>query len=376
MSVYTFHRKEGFYSLEFSSDEEAKANGLCNPGTLEVVNEFTKEIIFTEKKIIKAEILWSRDCSLGCSYCAMADGRRNTISEFDWEMGFYQLKKLGCSFAAFYGAEPLNDFEKLPNVIEYAESIGIHTTVITSGVTPYLNNKLRILYEHGLRSITTSYDMVSLGNSSAIKSAKAMDIINQFRSFGTTRDAAIVATLTRTNFKLLPETIKKMSDKNIWTFFDLIHPDRHQPGSKVKNTEHLLFRQEDLNELNNVLAEVLSLKKEGYLCHTSESFIKHLSKLRVSTFYTWCCAEEDNFPAFITIDCDGLVYPCDDFQPKEITNIKIWEIADRWEEFCSVWKKEVIATCPGCCWNTHLDAHAIKRNELPITDYIHGMENK
>lgn len=331
-----------------------------------------------QQQIIKAEILWSRDCYLGCSYCAMADGRKNIISIEDWIKGFDQLKKLGCSFAAFYGAEPLNDFEKFPEIIEYAESIGICTTVITSGITSYLNDKLEMLYKHGLRSITTSYDMIPLGNSSDIKSAMAIHTINRFRSFGPTRDAAVVATLTRTNFKLLPETIIKMSNENIWTFFDLIHPDRHQPGSKVKNTESfdLLFRQEDLDELNDVLTKVLLLKKEGYLCHTSESFINHLSKVRIPTLYTWCCAEEDNFPAFVTVDCDGLVYPCDDFQPKEITNIKIWEIADRWEEFCSVWKKEVIATCPGCCWNTHLDAHAIKRNELPITDYIHNMGDK
>ena len=47
---YTFHRKEGFYILEFSSDEEALANAECNPGTLEVVNEFTHKIIFKEEE--------------------------------------------------------------------------------------------------------------------------------------------------------------------------------------------------------------------------------------------------------------------------------------------------------------------------------------
>lgn len=49
--IYTFHRKEGFYPLELNSNEEAKANALRNPGTLKVVNEITKEIIYQEEKV-------------------------------------------------------------------------------------------------------------------------------------------------------------------------------------------------------------------------------------------------------------------------------------------------------------------------------------
>ena len=45
--VYLFHRKEGFYPLELSSDKEAVANAVCNPGTLKVTD--TKDrIVFPE----------------------------------------------------------------------------------------------------------------------------------------------------------------------------------------------------------------------------------------------------------------------------------------------------------------------------------------
>lgn len=43
---YTFHRSEGFYPLMLESDEAAKANGDCNPGTLRVVNELTKDVVW------------------------------------------------------------------------------------------------------------------------------------------------------------------------------------------------------------------------------------------------------------------------------------------------------------------------------------------
>jgi hypothetical protein len=44
--IYTFHRKEGFYPIELSSDEEAMANVESNPGTIKVVNEETRETIY------------------------------------------------------------------------------------------------------------------------------------------------------------------------------------------------------------------------------------------------------------------------------------------------------------------------------------------
>ena len=46
--IYTFHREEGFYILELSSDEEAIANAECNPGTLKVMNEITGKIVYGE----------------------------------------------------------------------------------------------------------------------------------------------------------------------------------------------------------------------------------------------------------------------------------------------------------------------------------------
>jgi len=304
----------------------------------------------------------------------MATGAKNTVSLELWKEGMDQLKKLNCDFLAIYGAEPLEEFShKLPKVIEYAEKIGIHTTLITSGITKDLNYKLRTLYEHGLRSVTTSYDMSPLDHSSGLKTSKALEVISMFRSFGNVRDVAVVATLTNKNFRLLPTTIREMSRSNIWTFFDLIHPDRHQPGSKVRNTNlDLMFSADDLKELAYVLREVITMKKRGYLCHASEIFMNHIISHQ-NDIYKWNCSKESSFPAWITVDCDGVVMPCDDFHSWTCTQpFKIWNLEDEWNDFCKFQKEMVSLYCPGCCWNTHIDACAIKSGKLPLTDYIHG----
>lgn len=43
---YTFHRADGFYPITLQDDDDARANALCNPGTLKVVNELTGEIVW------------------------------------------------------------------------------------------------------------------------------------------------------------------------------------------------------------------------------------------------------------------------------------------------------------------------------------------
>lgn len=288
------------------------------------------------------------------------------------------MKELGCQFIAFYGAECLYDFDKLPEVVGYAESVGIRTTVITSGNIPGFQDRIRILYASGLRSLTMSYDIVPLGNSSLRKMEKVESGLAFFSSLGPVRDRAIVVTLTRKNFQRLPHVIRDFTTKGIWTFFDFIHGDRGQPGSKCGPADpELLFQERDLSELNFVLEEVLYLKKVGFLCHASEAFLNKIRKDSCSILrnYNWNCACEKSFPSWVTIDCDGLVYPCDDFQPRDaMQEFPIDTLKARWPSFCSHWKPIVKKSCPGCCWNTHIDACLIKEGKLPITDYVHGSE--
>jgi MoaA/NifB/PqqE/SkfB family radical SAM enzyme len=316
----------------------------------------------------------------------MVDKRRNTPTLDQWKEGFRQLKRLGCSFAAFYGAEPLEEFEKLPEIIQFSEDIDISTTVITSGISDYADDKLKVLYEHGLRSITASYDDISTDLSSRKKSSLALTMIDHFRSFGPVRDVAVVVTLTRKNFRNLPDIIKDMSAKGIWTFFDLIHEDRGQPGSKVFTTDaskDLYFQHEDWADLAEVLTQVQRMKKD-YLCHASIQFIETLKIVAASMIagsrspYLWNCSDYGCFPSWVTIDCDGIVYPCDDFQPRDenVPKVEAWNLRKNWPAFMKLWQKIVAARCPGCLWNTHIDAHLIKRGLLPLTDYIHGTEGK
>jgi MoaA/NifB/PqqE/SkfB family radical SAM enzyme len=329
-----------------------------------------------EMKIVKAEILFSRQCNLNCSYCGMVDGRSNTRTVEEWKTGILNLKELGCQFIGWYGAEPMLEFEKLKLIVPFAEKIGINTTIITSGVVPHFRDKLKELHYLGAPSLSMSYDMLPLDKASEAKSEGAIDHLEYFQSLGDVRDVAAIATITRTNFHLLPETIINNSAKGIWTFFDFIHPDRGLPGSKCKgNAEGLLFQDGDYEMLLFFLNEVLELKKLGYLVHVSEEYINLMQQDNFSLLknYNWNCAKHDVFPSWVTVDCDGSVHYCDDFQEqKKKPKFDMTTLEENWDKFSAYGKELVKNRCRGCAWSTHIDAHYIKMGVNDIKSYVHG----
>lgn len=325
-------------------------------------------------KIVKAEILFSRKCNLKCSYCSMADGRENTLSVPEWLTGMQQLKTLGCEFMAFYGAEPLLEFEKLVDVIPYVErALHTPTTIITNGSLIGTKPMLLRLYKEGARSLSMSYDPKPIDVASEIKTSKAVETLLWFKNLGkNVRDVAAIATVTKQNFAKLPEMVNRMSSLGIWTFYDLYHFDRHQPGSKTSERENkLCFNASDSKALMDVLTAVNRMKNDGYLVHTNDYYLDVL-KYNNLNYSQWNCADFDEFPSWLTIDCDGSVYPCDDFQPKSSRKFQVTTISKNWDKFKKQMKLVTKSTCPGCLWNTHLGAHAIKAGLENITDYVHG----
>jgi hypothetical protein len=164
----------------------------------------------------------------------------------------------------------------------------------------------------------------------------------------------------------------------IWTFFDFIHPDRGLPGTKcVGSAEDLLFREEDFSALLKTLYVVNSMKEQGSLVHVSKEFLALAAQNNFSLLknFNWNCAKVDAFPSWVTIDCDGAVHYCDDFQEKrKKPKFDMTSIHENWDKFSKYGKELVKTRCRGCAWSTHIDAHFIKMGVNSIDSYIHGYE--
>jgi len=342
-------------------------------------------------KIVKAEILWTRKCNLRCSYCGMVYDK-NPIIKKDWELwkrGLDNLKELSGEnfFTAVYGAEPLVDFEYLPEYFEYTNKLGFYHTLITNCTVKDAKKKLIELVNAGLNSLTVSFDgnMEELKDkSSAIKSSKGLDTLFWFqKEFKKKyRDLAVVFTLTRTNLFNILEWIPYFSERGIYVFFDLIHSDIGNPGTKCKNykgIEDLVFQPEHIQLLREFGISLKKLKDTGnYNIHQSYSFIDILINHPYTYIYkTWNCAWEEVFPSWLTIDYDGTTRVCDDFYIKGNKDWKFWDLSNKnWEEFVEYWTEVTRDKCKGCLWNTHWDAHRIKEGRETFKGYINANTKK
>ncbi len=337
-------------------------------------------------KIVKAEILWTRKCPAKCEFCNMIYRPGENEYSFPilpiglWKRGIDNLKALGCEFFAIYGASPLYDFGELPKFVQYAERSGIATTVIADGIDVKSFHRLDILHDAGLRSLTVSYD----GNAQAydkwseMKSAVGLDLLTRFRNkYDDLRDVEVVSTVTLKNWQILLKCLPAIRDADIWFSFDFVHPDRGHPGTKCRGDgEGYVFRNNPTHKrsIRRFIEALIELKEGGLKVHQSDEYLNyvlvHPSKV---TDFSWKCTwHAQLFPAWLTIDCDGTVLPCDDFHTSR--EWKIWKFKEQeMLAFRKFYLNEIDTVCKGCVWSTHYDAVEIKRGGFgdKLSTYIH-----
>jgi len=325
-----------------------------------------------DQRIIKCELLLTYQCNLKCSYCNMVD---NTISNIrsltDWGIGLQNVKDLGASFVALYGAEPMMEMDKLKGILSILAQKEMDSTLITNCSVPNVKWKLERLVEHGLKSLTASYDPVPYDNSSLKKSRNSLEVLSWFKETfpDQCRDVAAVVTVTSASIPKLLDTAIMLSEAGIWMFADLAHWNKGNPGTKCKGkrTAEIPY---DLDAVLSVYNNLLSLKRAGYLIHIDENVVNTIEKDRLE--YNWKCTDSDSFPSWITIGPDGTCYPCDDFRDSANQRFDMIRICDEWEDFSSHYKKRIEEECFGCLWSTHVQAVAIKEGRMNLSDYIHG----
>jgi len=325
-----------------------------------------------EKKIVKCEVLLTRKCNLRCRYCRIIRDDVETERDFGkWKETLQALKILGSEINPIYGAEPLLEKDLLLKILRYSAEIDAPNTIITNGEL-LTEDLAKELYDAGLRSMTVSFDSLDgifPDKHSERKTRNAEKVIEMFSKFPDMRDIEIVVTITRQNFREIPRMIREFSSRGIWTSFDLIHYDRGQHETKCpprEAIEDLLFKDEDLPALKDVLLEIKELKQKGCLLHqdpeTMDILVKNLKD------YSWECTEF----GFLTMEADLTARPCDDWCPPELyrkyTVISLVEDG-KWDEFHNLRKELRKRDKCHCLWSTHIMSEVWLR-DVNVGTYI------
>jgi len=303
----------------------------------------------------KAEILITRACNLKCDYCAMKKYSRPTLdkmSDSDWEKVPEKLSQLNIPFAPIYGAEPLLRKVAVAKFVRECRARNIETSVITNATMLDIKT-IRLLKNAGLRSITMSYDGILGSNRRDVKtkSDKAFSLVEILPTFF--RDVEIVFTLTKDNLDQIIPTVYILSSFGVWSYIEILHPDRRQPGSKCTNTlNKQLLQPSDKQEVIKILKNLLKAKvNKNIRLHNSVKQLKYFIKnYNKAISFKWKCTPG----AWITIDQDGYVFGCDDYQPEDMRKFHILSLNEdwTWDDFVTAWTK-ALKNCPGCFWGTH-----------------------
>jgi radical SAM protein with 4Fe4S-binding SPASM domain len=324
--------------------------------------------------IIKSEILWTRKCPLNCSYCKIKRKTEPKKNIKNWIKGINFLNSIGNKFYAIYGAEPLYAFEHLT---QFVRNTRRDNTVITSGIIKDTQEKIEELIQNGLTSLTMSYDIESNDRNISAKSKLGYMLAKKYAKDKRLDNVALVTTVTNLNINKLPKLVEKNTANNIWTFFDFIHWDKGQPNgkcSKRKDIENLIVK--DRLKLKVFLFKIMQLKHLGYKIHWSGKLISYmLDNADIILKQNWNCAKYRVFPAFVTINNNGDLHFCDDFQlnRKDFKLKKFWEFKsiEDFENYAKEYRKFVSVKCKGCAWSTHIDAFLIKNKKVRIGEYVH-----
>lgn len=318
-----------------------------------------------KKQIIKAEILWTRHCPWQCSGCNMVHNDLKETTEENvlelWKKGMDNLKEIGCQFTAIYGAEPLTRMKNLPELIAYQRSIGIEQTIITA-----LNNKPRIdklITEGGLQSVSVSWDIKTEDPDRNTKMENGIQLLQQLD----VPDRACIITLTQENQDYVMTQGKEVLDKGYWLLFDIIHPGYDLVLSKCEGD----VPPPDVDAMRRIADTFIEWKRQGLRVHASEAYFNYVKdRYNGKVRSVWHCKSMRSI-GWLTLDWDGSILPCDDFQRAYMyrgKKMKIWDDID-WDDFYR-WRKLNVLGCPGCAWNTHWDAEYLTMNDDTGT-YIH-----
>mgnify|MGYP000666255534 CR=1 FL=1 len=112
-----------------------------------------------------------------------------------------------------------------------------------------------------------------------------------------------------------------------------------------------------------VLRKLIEMKKRGYLIHVDERVMEMMIENEDYVVnLSWRCEPG----AWITLDSDGTVFFCDDFQPERYRKkFSIFDYGEKWtwDEFVEISQREV-ERCAGCFWTTHVMASLYWGKEL------------
>lgn len=326
--------------------------------------------------LIKAEWLINRVCNLHCTYCAIVRGsperpRRPEMTQTQMRDGIQALLQLGCQFIAIYGGEPFLSPLLLP-MLKHCKKVGMKNTVITNGSCWNADWTARYI-GMGLESVTVSMDALDPlpGDTKDDEkrrqdAMRVMKDLSQYVEPGLYLDREVSVTITPRNLDVVVALTRFWTEQGVWVSYDFVHVGSH-PGTKRarRYSPWWTGSDDERRKVEAVAKEIKAIGAATGRVHTAEFVIDKWPQQY--NRMDWHCSR----PAWVSVDCDGSMLPCDDLEDPDVAKIKVWDLKKRWTEFEELWTAAV-PKCPGCFWSTHVMSERMVGTQEGTERFLHG----
>jgi MoaA/NifB/PqqE/SkfB family radical SAM enzyme len=289
-------------------------------------------------------IFFTRQCNLGCPYCAVSNHQVEDIPFSEWTRIVDKLSTFGVSLINIVGGEPTLR-KDVHDLVTYIRQSGI-LPVLHSNFTRMSQEQIDLFVKDGLFCLQGSVDSFNgFGKSNIYE--KTLDLLEYAAGKGIVSTVSTVATAI--NASEIPRMARIITAKGLFYTCGLY---QDIGGDFSVDNKRLLPSPETMFEIFSYLK---TLKRMTGLIRNTYCF---LDNLHYYYSRTWKCNPRiDNW---VIINSNGTLMPCEEYS-SDIHVLDVSSLSD------SIWRKykiEISNRCKGCYHHCYFEAENVKRIRL------------
>lgn len=337
------------------------------PGLAEKVRLVKSAII--KNRPLYVQFAVSKNCDLKCRMCHVVESRKH-----ERELTLDEIKRLAETLAdldigvlVLTGGEPLLR-KDLPQIIEAFISRGINVRLQTNA-TLATDRRVEALVAAGLKEVTISLDTLDAAKQDDINNSDGswMRIIRGISVFSRHLPlkgniSGINVVVSKLNLKEIPTLIRFTTAIGFYASLIPVHVSgsgsrggKQHDGRKKDDfivradSPDFAFSAEDYPLLDSTYAEVIRMKKNGFLVYNSNRFLRESPDFLKYKRIHWKC---DSPSLYFSISPEGRFLPCVDIKTDKSMLSPDFTALYRSKVFRRE-IREIVERCPGCmyaCW--------------------------
>jgi len=305
-----------------------------------------------------------RACPRKCSYCGSRNVRGTRLLEWwEWAWAIRKMEKVGVQFHLFLG----NEVIIYPDIVELVRSMKgkKNYAMYTTFPQPIYSRKRKELIDSGLYNLSCGIDLLDTKTYSdkSITEKSLGGIKNLKYLVRKIPDVQGTITITRKNYKILPQIIKVLTRNKIWCGMNMVEHnldgkfDFFGPNKIIKP---FLLTDKDIPDFSNVMGTISDMIRSGeYMIQNPPEYFDLASR-----YYdmSWHCKH----PLIMTIEEDGTFRCCGYRKGKRVSKFTIFDIGYKLtlDEYIKL-QMEDRKECPGCYWSYEWMAeHYLTKDKL------------